>query len=103
MTAYEIARSQFPNAKIKASKFEDFTAELQSVKSKLPVFTQEMGDVWIQGSGSDPRKTAEMRAMFRARALCFKQGRYTSSTFLVHLSCSDKVSFCDQSMSVIFH
>ena len=77
MTAYEIARSQFPNAKIKASKFEDFTAELQSVKSKLPVFTQEMGDVWIQGSGSDPRKTAEMRAMFRARALCFKEGRYT--------------------------
>ena len=74
LNAYEIARSQFPNAEIKAAPFEDFIALLQPFKSKLPVFTQEMGDVWIQGSGSDPRKTAELRAMFRARADCLKTG-----------------------------
>ena len=77
MTAFEIARSQFPKAEIKASTFENYIAELQTVKSELPIFTQEMGDVWIQGSGSDPRKTAEMRAMFRSRAECFKEGMFS--------------------------
>lgn len=76
LTAYEIARSQFPNAFVQASTFEDFITLLTPFADKLPVFSQEMGDVWIQGSGSDPRKTAEMRAMFRARTSCFQQGGF---------------------------
>ena len=75
LNVYEIVRSQFPEAtNIAASTFEDFIELVQPFKSQLPVFTQEMGDVWIQGSGSDPRKTAVMRAMFRARAECFQKG-----------------------------
>lgn len=41
-------------------------------KSKLPVITKEFGDTWIQGSASDPRKVAEMRAVFRARTKCLQ-------------------------------
>ena len=67
-------RFEFPGAKISASTFEDFIELVQPYKSQLPVFTQEIGDVWIQGSGSDPRKTAVMRAMFRARTECFQKG-----------------------------
>lgn len=74
LTAYEIARGQFPYAFIQASTFENFTSLLIPFADKLPVITQEIGDVWIQGSGSDPRKTAEMRAMFRVRAQCLQQG-----------------------------
>ena len=76
--SYEIARSQFPNAFIQAATFENFTSILAANVDKLPVVTKEMGDVWIQGGGSDPRKTAEMRAMFRMRALCLKQGTRTN-------------------------
>ena len=71
---FEIVRSQFKNAVVQASTFENFTALLKSVEHKLPEFTQEMGDVWIQGGGSDPRKTAQLRAMYRVRAECLKQG-----------------------------
>lgn len=75
LTVYEIVRSQFRGANITASTFEAFIELVQPFKSRLPVFSQEMGDVWIQGSGSDPRKTAIMRAMFRARTGCFQQGK----------------------------
>lgn len=41
-------------------------------KSKLPAISKEFGDTWIQGSASDPRKVAEMRAVFRARTKCLQ-------------------------------
>ncbi|KAH3812032.1 hypothetical protein DPMN_140453, partial [Dreissena polymorpha] len=74
LAVYEVARAQFPNAIVQASTFENFTSLLLPLAGKLPVVTQEIGDVWIQGSGSDPRKTAEMRAMYRARTACFQKG-----------------------------
>ncbi|XP_053402120.1 uncharacterized protein LOC123550399 isoform X2 [Mercenaria mercenaria] len=94
LNVYEIARAQFPNAKINASKFEDFVAELVPYQSSLPVFTQEMGDVWIQGAGSDPLKTALLRAQYRVRANCIKSGKcslddprvYNASRFMLKLA-----------------
>ncbi|XP_060073816.1 uncharacterized protein LOC132553577 [Ylistrum balloti] len=90
---YEIARSQFPGADVQASTFEDFVASLEPIKSKLPVVTKELGDTWIQGSASDPRKVAEMRALMRVRASCLENRAcsltddrfYNSSRFLLKL------------------
>lgn len=69
---YEIARSQFPGADVQSSSLEAFVEALMPYKSKLPVITKEFGDTWIQGSASDPRKVAEMRAVFRARTKCLQ-------------------------------
>ena len=73
--SYEIARSQFPNAIVEASPIENFVAAAQKIKSKLPIVDKEMGDTWIQGMSSDPRKVAEMRAFFRKRTDCFTGGK----------------------------
>lgn len=94
LMVYEIARAQFPNARINASKFEDFIEVLTPYQSKLPVMTQEMGDVWIQGCASDPLKLAMTRALYRARVACFKQGKcslsdsrvYNASRFMLKLA-----------------
>lgn len=67
---YEIARGQFPGADVQATTFGDFIAALQPIKSKLPVIDKELGDTWIEGTASDPRKVAEMRALMRARSKC---------------------------------
>ncbi|XP_041366373.1 uncharacterized protein LOC121381225 [Gigantopelta aegis] len=91
LMSYEIARSQFPNAIVQASNLEDFAAAAQKIKSQLPVFSKEMGDTWIQGMSSDPRKVAEMRAFFRERTNCLNEGScslsdpriYNSSRFLL--------------------
>lgn len=93
LLVYDIVRSQFPNARINASKFEDFIEVLTPYKSKLPVVTKEMGDVWIQGTSSDPLKTVVTRALYRVRSDCFKQGRcslddprvYNASRFMLKL------------------
>ncbi|ESO95330.1 hypothetical protein LOTGIDRAFT_160458 [Lottia gigantea] len=70
LNSYEIVRGQFPGAIVEGSAFENFVEVVQSVKDKLPVVDQEIGDTWIQGISSDPGKTAMMRGFFRARTAC---------------------------------
>jgi len=74
---YEILRAEFPNAQLKASRLDDFFDVAQSVSAKLPVVTSEIGDTWIQGVASDPRKCAEYRAVSRVVRHCLAAGTKT--------------------------
>ena len=71
---YKILRSEFPNAKLKASRFDDFFDVAQMIRSELTVVTSEFGDTWIQGVASDPRKCAEYRAVTRVLRNCLAAG-----------------------------
>jgi len=67
-------RAEFPNAQLKASRFDDFFDVAQAVRAKLQVVTSELGDTWIQGVASDPRKCAEYRAVSRVMRNCLAAG-----------------------------
>lgn len=71
---YEIVRAEFPNAWLQASRLDDFFDAAQAVRSKLPVVMSEIGDTWIQGVASDPRKCAEYRAVSRVMRDCLAAG-----------------------------
>jgi len=71
---YEILRAEFPNARLQASRLDDFFDAAQVLHSKLPVVTSELGDTWIQGVASDPRKCAEYRAVSRVMRDCLAAG-----------------------------
>ena len=74
LNAYEILRAEFPNAELHAGNLEDFFVAANAVKDKLPIFTNEIGDTWIQGVASDPRKCAEYRAVSRVMKDCVASG-----------------------------
>lgn len=61
-------QAEFPDATVKASTLDAFAAALWPVKDQLPVVTAEIGDTWIHGVGSDPRKVARFRALSRLRS-----------------------------------
>ncbi|MFW6096718.1 MAG: DUF5054 domain-containing protein, partial [Chloroflexota bacterium] len=61
-------RAEFPQATVKASTLDAFAAALLPLKDRLPVVTAEIGDTWIHGVGSDPRKVARFRALTRLRS-----------------------------------
>ena len=71
---YEDIREIFPNAEIVASSYNEYVEELVAHKDLLPVFTQEIGDTWIHGAGSDPWKTTQYRLMMRLRSQCLANG-----------------------------
>jgi hypothetical protein len=63
-------RSEFPGANIIPSTYDRFFREMETVRSSLPVVTQEMGDTWIYGVPSDPLKLARYRQLMRAYDAC---------------------------------
>ena len=63
-SVYDVVEKEYPNAAVHASTFEGFVSKIS--KSSLPVVTNEVGDNWIQGVASDPRKVALYRAAVRA-------------------------------------
>ena len=64
---YDRIRATFPDAEVQASTLDAFAAALRKVKPHLPVITQEIGDTWIHGVGSDPGKVSRYRALCRLR------------------------------------
>ncbi len=62
---YDQMREQFPGAEVKASTLDAFAHKLATVKSSLPVVTGELGDSWIYGIGSDPKKISRYRELLR--------------------------------------
>eukprot|EP01059_Diplonema_ambulator_P032373 TRINITY_DN631_c0_g1_i1.p1 TRINITY_DN631_c0_g1~~TRINITY_DN631_c0_g1_i1.p1 ORF type:complete len:717 (+),score=259.27 TRINITY_DN631_c0_g1_i1:248-2152(+) len=59
-------QKEYPGANVFASSFDNFTQYLDGVKDSLPVVSQEIGDTWVYGIASDPKKLAQMRGMERA-------------------------------------
>lgn len=54
-----------PDADIRASTLDAFGAEMWARREQFPIVTQEIGDSWIHGTASDPKKLAQFRALQR--------------------------------------
>lgn len=50
-----------------SATFNDLALELEPLRETLPVVESELGDSWIHGIASDPRKSAEFRELARLR------------------------------------
>ncbi len=64
---FEKLRAEHPNTEIVAADLNDVANEAKKIADTLPVITQEIGDTWIHGVGSDPQRMAMYKAMLRFR------------------------------------
>ncbi len=67
-------RSSFTGAEVRAGTLDDFARAVDGVRASLPVIEQEIGDTWIHGTGTDPYKTARLRALIRLRQRWLVEG-----------------------------
>ena len=67
-SVYDILKQQFDGAHVFASTMDNFVKSVN--KESLPVVVGEIGDTWIQGIASDPRKMAMYRYGAHALELC---------------------------------
>ena len=61
---YDKIKSEYPGCDIKAATLDDAAVRLRSVKN-LPVIDKEIGDTWIHGVGTDPKKVGMYRELLR--------------------------------------
>ena len=87
---YAKARRDFPNAQVTAADLNAVAAALRPLKATLPVVTEETGDTWIHGPGSDPLVMAHFRELSRLRREWIANGKLAANgdvdaAFGVHL------------------
>ncbi len=61
---YKSLKKEYPDAVIKAATLSDLVPILQE-QENLPVFEKEIGDTWIHGAGTDPKKVGQYRELLR--------------------------------------
>lgn len=71
---YEELRKKYPNVKVRGGSLED-VAEIAVKEENLPVISDEIGDSWIHGGGTDPHKVSQYRALLRIAKDLRKQKR----------------------------
>lgn len=62
---FERLKRDFPEAEVFASTLDAFAEGLLKLEDSLPVIKGDIGDTWIHGIGSDPKKTAMLRSLDR--------------------------------------
>ena len=62
---YASLREKYPDAKIKAATLNDVAEKIIKIDN-LPVVDKEIGDMWIHGMGTDPKKVGMYRELLRA-------------------------------------
>lgn len=70
---FENLHQQFPQARILASNLNAYAHELLKLKPQLPLVSGEIGDTWIHGVGSDPKKVSQFRELCRLRSQWLSQ------------------------------
>lgn len=66
-TVYRNLHEKYPEAEICAGTLEDVAREAL-LQEHIPVIDQEIGDSWIHGAGSDPKKMSQYRALLRQKS-----------------------------------
>jgi len=74
---YSELHRRFPSAELIAGSMTDVATAMEPLRSRLPVFTQEIGDTWIYGVPSDPSKIARYREVARLRSEWIAGGKLT--------------------------
>lgn len=58
-------KAKLPGAQIVAGDLNDLAYAVRQVENTLPIITEEIGDTWIHGVGTDPGKVSSFRALER--------------------------------------
>lgn len=75
---YSDLTARFPNAKVVPASLTEIANAVRPYRKNLPIVTQEIGDSWIYGCGSDPLKVARYRELARLRQSWIEQGKFRS-------------------------
>ena len=62
---FDELKQKYPNAEIVAGNLNDLALATREIEDQLPVITDEIGDTWIHGVGSDPTKLSMFKGLLR--------------------------------------
>ncbi len=80
LAVYRRLESEFPKAEIFASDLSSYARNILSEKERFPLIQEEIGDTWIHGVGSDPKKVSHLRMLLSLAATWEEEGLFIRDT-----------------------
>lgn len=62
---YDDLHEKYPDAIIQSGNLNDVAMEVMKIADKLPIVKSEIGDTWIHGASTDPKKSSIYRSLLR--------------------------------------
>lgn len=63
LAVYARLEDEYPDAEIIASDLSSYARNIIGKKEKFPLLQEEIGDTWIHGVGTDPKKVSHLRML----------------------------------------
>lgn len=73
-------KKDYPNHTVVAGRLDDYAELLWTVKDKLPIITNEIGDTWIHGVATDPFKVGAYKILCSLADEWLKSGKLKKGT-----------------------
>lgn len=83
LKVYRQLREEYPGAQIVAGTLDDVAVEVRKFHDTLPIVREEIGDNWIFGASSAPKRVSQYRAMLRLLPALSQQEREKAEEFLI--------------------
>ncbi len=100
---FETLRARYPEAEICASTLNDYAAGLRRIRGELPVIREEIGDTWIHGVGSDPKKVSALRALLRLDAAWMEDWTWEKEDHILSDGRSLREAFLEELLLICEH
>ncbi len=93
----------FPGAEICASTLNAYAQGLARIQHTLPVVKGEIGDTWIHGAGTDPKKVSALRALTRLAAKWDREGVWEKYSSALPDGRSPREAFLEELLLICEH
>lgn len=100
---FDRLQTKYQGAQIVASTLDAFAAGLRGIRNRLPVITEEIGDTWIHGTGSDPKKVSALKALVRLDSAWVKDGTWAKYNLLLKDGRDARSAFLEELLLVCEH
>jgi hypothetical protein len=103
LSEFDSLKKKYPGAEIVASTLDAFAAGLKGIRNRLPVVTEEIGDTWIHGTGSDPLKVSALKALMRLDNAWVEDGTWAKYDLLTEDGRGLRSAFLEELLLVCEH
>lgn len=92
--------TRYPGAKIEAATINDVAGCLLTLWDRLPVVDQEIGDTWIHGVGTDPKKVRSYNALLQLKETWLAEGAISKESPCWHPFMTNLLLIAEHTWSV---
>ncbi len=80
LAVYRRLENSYPGSEILASDLSSYARKIISQKDRFPLVQEEIGDTWIHGVGTDPKKVSNLRMLLSLAEKWEKEGSLKKDT-----------------------